>query len=379
MLQGELHTAHCTLHSLLPDFHKYMAEQGDAEPDVSLKKALHWTVEEVDRLAICWVEVSTEKGGVGSSQRLDGMWKKITHKYHNEIPPPPVPKDILGNECLPRNENSLVSKWRRTRTLIAKYMKCHMLALSHPLSGEDAQGLLARTMTAFRRTEIHDFPFISTYNILKDEPKWHLDVAQMVNTVNQQTGAAKKTVIELLAREAEKEPTVVGTRKPEGQKKARRTMTEMSAKDKEIEKEEAELSGYLDAISQRSRISIAALARGSDRTKAIRSATDDKIMFMNTTGMDAETLGYHQLRRKHALEHVQQVEENKEAERNASRKAILAMEALAAAADAAARAATECERRVEEEEEDGDEETESEENAEGFNGSQEEFDARVRS
>ena len=352
-----------------------MAEQSSAQAEVALKKALHWIIEEVDRLAVVWCKVSTEKGGVGANQRIDGMWRKITYKYHNDLPPPPTPRDSLGNECLPRNENALTSKWKRTRPLIAKYMKCHMLALSHPLSGENAEGVLLRTMIAYRRTEAQDFAFISVYNIVREEPKWHLDVAQLENSISQQTGAAKQTVIELLERETEREPTVVGTRKPEGQKKARRTMAEMSGKDKEIAKEEAELSAYLDAISQRSKISLSALAKGNDRTRAIQCASDDKIMFMDTTGMDDRTRGYYELRRKHAEEHIQLVEAQKEEERNIGAEALLAAEAAIAAEETGTQTADD---RSTEEEGEGEEPELSDKDGEGFNGSEEEFDARVR-
>ena len=54
-----------------------MAEQSHQQSERELKKALHWVIEEVDRLAVCWCAVSTEKGGVGAFQRLDGMWKAI--------------------------------------------------------------------------------------------------------------------------------------------------------------------------------------------------------------------------------------------------------------------------------------------------------------
>ena len=363
-----------------------------AEDD--LKRSLHWISDEVDRLGVCWCNVSTEKGGVGSSQRLEGMWKKITIKYHTDTPPPPVPVDSRGNFCLPRNEASLSSKWKRTRPLIAKYMKCHMIAINNPQSGEDAEGVLKRAMKLYKQTKSANFQFLSTYQLIKDQPKWRLDVAQLRETVEQQTGAAQQTVRERLAREAAKEPTVIGTDKPEGQKKARRTMAEVSAKDKEIAEKEAALKSYLDALTEKKQLGITVLMEGSKRTRAMQEAVDDDLMRTDTTAMDAATRGFFELRKKHALENLMEVDEERTRVRLAKAQAIAARTTAtpatasntepatatpATASNTDPATATEVERVVQnlESDEEGDG-VDVREFPEGYNGSEEEFDARVR-
>ena len=83
---------------------------------------------------------------------------------------------------------------------------------------------------------------------------------------------------ERLAREAAKEPTVIGTDKPEGQKKARRTMAGVSAKDKEIAEKEAALKSYLDALTKKKKIGITVvLMEGTKRTRAMQEAVDDDL------------------------------------------------------------------------------------------------------
>ena len=272
-----------------------------AADSVALKKSLWWVNEEVDRLAIKWIAVSTEPGGVGSGQRISGLWRKITHRFLNDLPLPPTPRDKRGKECLPRNIASLTSKWKRTRLMVARYMKGHMLAISHPQSGENAEGVIKRSMKAYKDDEGHDFAHLTTYNILKDEPKWHLDVAQLRDTVQQQAGAAEQTVRQRLERETEREPTVAGTGKPEGVKKARRTTAEMSAKEKETLKEEQSLSKYLDALSQKGKLGISTMLEGSKRTQVMQEALDHDIMKTDTTGMDAVARVYYELKRKHAV------------------------------------------------------------------------------
>ena len=66
---------------------------------------------------------------------------------------------------------------------MAVYMKCHMLAISNPQSGEDAAGVVTRALKGYRTYETKDFPHLTTYDIVKDEPKWRLDTQQLRSTV----------------------------------------------------------------------------------------------------------------------------------------------------------------------------------------------------
>ena len=289
-----------------------MAEQSGAEATRELKKALHWINEEVDRLGRIWCAVSTERGGPGTGQKYDGMWKKIHYKYHNDLPPPPVPRDSAGRECLPRNCDSMNSKWKRTRTMMAKYMKCHMIALSNPQSGENSDGVELRALGVYKRTERSDFAHLTTYKVVKDQPKWRLDVEQLMRTVRDQTGAAVQSEEadqaerERIERGVPKTPTSVGTNKPEGVKRARRTMAEMAGKAKEVVKEEAALSQYLDALSQRKQLGITIVAEGRDRTRAMQEKVDDDLMRTDTTDMDEKTARWFELRKKHALKRLEE-------------------------------------------------------------------------
>ena len=350
-----------------------MAEDSSAEADAALKKSLWWVNEEVDRLAIKWIAVSTEPGGVGTGQRLEGLWKKITNRFLNDLPPPLTPRDKGGKECLPRNIASLTSKWKRTRLMLAKYMKGHMLAISNPQSGENADGVVARSLKAYKDSEGHDFAHLTTYDILKDEPKWHLDVAQLRDTLQQQTEAAQQTVRSRLEREAEKEPTVAGTGKPEGVKKARRTTVELSAKEKEIAKEEQALVRYLDALTHKGKLGISVLLEGSRRTQVMQDAVDNDIMKTDTTGMDAVTRGYYEMKKKHAVARLVALDEQTELERTAA-ELLRAVGVAGGGSGTGTRTATE-----DEEQEEADADVDEEEGlAVGHNGSDEEFYSNAR-
>ena len=355
-----------------------MAEQGAEQ---GLKQATNWAIEEVDRLALCWVDVSTEKGGVGANRRNDSFWAAITEKYLNNLPPPPVPRDRKGNQCLPRTQNGMEQKWKRTRTLIGKYMNCHMLALSIPVSGENEKMFLERVMQAYvLQDKGHNrFEFLSTYDLIKENEKFRLDISSLVKGMEQQTGAARRCVAELLEREIGSAPTVASTGKPEGVKKARRTMAEQKEKAKEIAIEEARLEAVVEELTHRRKNQTAAVAQGIIRDRVLQNQTDAAIFAVDMTDMDAMSVEFYTLRRKAALEHAREWEVEKEQARNSARDAMLAAEAALAAETDRIRTANREERTEEErresEEGEGDDEDDFDnfQDHEGLHGSDETF------
>lgn len=69
----------------------------------------------------------------------------------------------------------------------------------------------------------------------------------------------------------ENTPTVACTKKPESQKKARRTSMEMDAKDKEIAKEETEIETALDSLTLKAKNYVTALARSCQVVSGAKS------------------------------------------------------------------------------------------------------------
>ena len=68
------------------------------------KPSMHWIGDKVDRLGRRWSNVSTNKGGPGSGPEGDTMWVKITNKYHEPYPPPPIPGDSKSVRALREKE-----------------------------------------------------------------------------------------------------------------------------------------------------------------------------------------------------------------------------------------------------------------------------------
>ena len=278
-------------------------------PRISTKPAVHWAVPEVDRLGRCWSDVSTEKGGPGSGQRKEQMWDKITALYHDPNDPPPIPVNGRGHECPPRDKFSLQSKWGRTKPIISTYMKFEMLAIANPKSGEDFEGTEKRAMKAYRTAKSKTFPYLSTYRILKVQPKWKLDVAQAQQTRDVRNGISQQTPIrERLARMKDKEPTVKGTKKPLGVKKARATILAIASKVTEDEKRTNCLTAYLEHFTKRAKIGQTVMGESSKRTAAIvfnaqvqDETNDDAIVSKDLSTLDEEAKTYYIIRRQHVI------------------------------------------------------------------------------
>ena len=171
-------------------------------------------------------------------------------------------------------------------------------------------------------------------------------------------------------------------------------MAEVSIKDKEITEKEAALKSFLDALTEKKQLGISVLMEGTKRTRAMQEVVDDELMRTDTAAMDDATRGFFGLRKRHALENLMDVHE----ERVAARLAKAQAQAQAARTTATPATAsitepatdtpattsntepaknTEEERVVDLESEQGEEE-DFREVSEGYNGSEDEFDARVR-
>ena len=256
--------------------------------------------------------------------------------------------------------------------MIAKYMKYELLAIINPLSGENAQGIKERAHATYLKKELGEFEHFTTYQLIKNEPKWKSDVQQTEDTVIRQTAAAEESVRERIERAKAKEPTVAGTKKPEGLKKARRTMAEIAVKEKEAAREQAALTSYLDGIAQKGQLGVTVVDGGLKRSRVMQEEIDDKLMDRDTSGMDAMAKSYFELRKKHAVERLVAVEVELEKERVAATLRRASPTATPTATVTATATPTDPAKvYFEVVDSDGDSD-------DGFNGLEEEFAARVR-
>ena len=300
-------------------------------------KCLHWMDSEVDRLGVCWCSVSTQKGGPGAGQKEDGLWAKITIRYHSQDPPPPVPTNSRNQACQARNLSSLQAKWKRTTPLLSAWMKCHTLALANPKSGESEQGIIDRAMSAYMKNPLHKhkFPHLSTYELIKGEPKWKVECEKVVREARQASEATVETVIEQLDRQVDA-PTCASTKKPEGVKRARRSMNELAVMDREIAKVERKMESWLDSYTHRKELATIVIAAADRRSRSLQDTANDKIWPISTSGMEGDELEYYLERKMHALQDVRRETKKRAAEELAEAEALRVDLAAAWAAAAVA-------------------------------------------
>ena len=110
---------------------------------------------------------------------------------------------------------------------------------------------------------------------------------------------------------------------------------------------------------------------------AMQEAVDDELMGKDTSGMDVATRGYWELRKKHVLQHIVALNVQKELDKLAASVEAAQASVAEEAAVASAEETVEFEDAGGALEDEGWEEEDDE--FEGYYGSEEEFDARVRS
>ena len=136
--------------------------------------------------------------------------------------------------------------------------------------------------------------------------------------MNRQTNVAQESVRERIERAKAKEPTVARTKKPKSIKKSRKTMVEISVKKKEVAREQAALTSYLDGFAKKGQLGVSVVAGGLKRSRMMQEEVDDKLMDRDTSRMNDITKGYFELRKKHAMERLLAVEVELEKERIAA-------------------------------------------------------------
>ena len=76
---------------------------------------------------------------------------------------------------------------------MTSYMKYEMLAHANPASGENMAQTEQKAIKSYKTAKNKDFPYLTTYRILKTEPKRKLHVEQHRALAAQRNGTAQQT------------------------------------------------------------------------------------------------------------------------------------------------------------------------------------------
>ena len=174
----------------------------------------------------------------------------------------------------------------------------------------------------------HPFPYHTTYEVVKDQPKWLLEHEKIMAEVDRSAKVARESVPEHLERVGV--VSVASVKKPEGVKKARRSMAELGEKVKEEKKEEDTMRHWLDTYTQKKELAKIVLASADRRSRADQDTANDLIMKTDMSRMTGERLKYYQDRQTLAIQDVR-----RELKRRVAEEASEVLEASVAAKAAA--------------------------------------------
>ena len=216
------------------------------------------------------------------------MWTQIRRKYNNQSDPPPIPTTRSGVVCAARTDGSLQSKWKRVATLTSYWTRCISFAERNPKSGEDAASVITRAQVLFLRNPLHKhaFPYLTTYELIKEQPKWLLEHKKIMEDVAKVARAAKESVPMQLARVVD--ATVASTKKPEGVNKSKKSRTELGSKKEEEKMVEEHMETWLDNFTRRKELAKIVLAAANRRSRADQETANDAIVDKDVTGMSDE-------------------------------------------------------------------------------------------
>lgn len=194
------------------------------------------------------------------------------------------------------------TKFRRVRESMGWWMSSSITVETFPVSGEDANGKTKRKHELYRiKSKGKCFKHTDLYDEIRENPKFLIDMSSIVTALEVQTGAQRNFIPQLLKRAAENNPTVVGTGKPEGIKKARRTLLELKEKAKWLEIESKRLHVLADELSARKvqygeafKLGEKKVLVAQEAARVAQAAADFAVMTMDTTDMDDFTFDWYE-------------------------------------------------------------------------------------
>lgn len=222
------------------------------------------------------------------------------------------------------------------------FIKCVSFALANHRSGESAEDDMRRALDRYNEENTAPFSLMEEYEVLAKYPKWMLDTIGDKEQADRRAGIAQETpVAERVRRMAQASPTVANTDKPEGVKKARRTMREIRDTEKELAVEEKRLGEYIEQFSRQAEIQIESLKEQSLLREQLERSSDNNILLTDTSGMSPEKLAVYSLLLKSSMDSIV-ARSRRDEELNTAAiaaAAIAAADAAAAVVDADAAAA----------------------------------------
>ncbi|KAI8561263.1 hypothetical protein RHMOL_Rhmol04G0325000 [Rhododendron molle] len=122
-----------------------------------------FTIEEDKLLVSAYLNVSLDVVQ-GNGQKLKTYWSRVWDYFHEHMP------------LAQRNENSLMNRWSTIQLSVNKFCGCFAGIEAKSQSGKNEEDKVSEANKSYKDLHGGSFQFEHCWNILKYQPKWHVDV-----------------------------------------------------------------------------------------------------------------------------------------------------------------------------------------------------------
>ncbi|KAI8571087.1 hypothetical protein RHMOL_Rhmol01G0089400 [Rhododendron molle] len=122
-----------------------------------------FTIEEDKLLVSAYLNVSLD-AVQGNGQKLKTYWRRVWDYFHEHMP------------VAQRNENSLMNRWSTIQLSVNKFCGCFAGIEAKNQSGMNEEDKVSEANISYKDLHGGSFQFEHCWNILKYQPKWHVDV-----------------------------------------------------------------------------------------------------------------------------------------------------------------------------------------------------------
>ncbi|XP_058224993.1 glutathione S-transferase T3-like [Rhododendron vialii] len=174
-----------------------------------------FTIEEDKLLVSAYLNVSLD-AVQGNDQKLKTYWRRVWDYFHEHMP------------LAQRSENSLMNRWSTIQLSVNKLCGCFAGIEAKHQSGMNEEDKVSEANKSYKELHGGSFQFEHCWNILKYQPKWHVDVEKKKPKKNKTWTVPSSSTPELVDL-GECEATFVDLERPIGTKaeKKKRKLAEI--------------------------------------------------------------------------------------------------------------------------------------------------------
>jgi hypothetical protein len=138
----------------------------EGQASTKKKSRAGFSTEEDILLVQTWLNVSKDSN-VGTDQKGYCFWSRIKDRYNN-----------YHDQLLKKETGQLKARYHRLNGRIQKFVGCYKAAVSQNKSGRSESYIMIEAHKIYEQDEKRKFLEEHAWRLLKDEPKWKVDVIE---------------------------------------------------------------------------------------------------------------------------------------------------------------------------------------------------------